>query len=95
MGHYYKRLRELREDNDLTQQQVADILNVGLTTYRRWEVGDRTILTNVITDLCKLYKVSADYILGLTDNPEPNKTTVNKQVNISGKKNKVGDITIK
>lgn len=95
MGHYYKRLRELREDNDLTQQQIANILKVGLTTYRRWESGERTILTNVVVDLAFFYKVSTDYILGLTDNPKPNRSMVNKQVNISGKKNKVGDITIK
>lgn len=61
--HYYKRIRELREDNDLTQQEVAKKLNLHLTTYQRWESGEREIPTHIIIELSKLYNVTTDYIL--------------------------------
>lgn len=61
--HYYKRIRELREDNDLTQQEVAKKLNLHLTTYQRWETGEREIPTHIIIELSKLYNVTTDYIL--------------------------------
>lgn len=60
---YYKRIRELREDNDLTQQEVAKKLNLHLTTYQRWESGEREIPTHIIIELSKLYNVTTDYIL--------------------------------
>lgn len=85
MAYYYKRLRDLREDNDKTQQQIADLIKVGLTSYRRWETGERTIPVNYIVELANYYKVSTDYILGRTDNPEMN-TKVTKQVNITNNK---------
>ncbi len=67
----YNRIRDLREDNDLTQEQVAKILNKGTTTYRRWETGEREIPTHIIKELCKFYNVSADYILGFTNELKP------------------------
>lgn len=85
MAYYYKRIRELREDNDKTQQQIADLIKVKLTTYRRWELGERTIPTNYVVVLADFYNVSADYILGRTDNPKMN-TNINKQVNITNNK---------
>ena len=85
MAYYYKRLRDLREDNDKTQQQIADLIKVGLTSYRRWETGERTIPVNYIVELANYYKVSTDYILGRTDNPEMN-TKVTRQVNITNNK---------
>ena len=63
----YQRVRDLREDNDLTQRDIADILNRQLTVYQRWEAGNREIPTHIIIELCKFYKVSADYMLGLTN----------------------------
>lgn len=65
--YYYRRIRELREDNDLTQKQVADRLDQHLTTYRRWENGEREVPAHIVVLLCYLYNVSADYILGITD----------------------------
>lgn len=61
--HYYKRVRELREDNDLTQQEIAKKLNLHLTTYQRWESGEREIPTHIIIELSKIYNVTTDYIL--------------------------------
>lgn len=78
MGIYYKRIRDIREDNDKTQQDIANIINVGLTTYRRWETGERTIPTNYLVILALYYKVSTDYLLGLTDIQEPR--TPSKQI---------------
>ncbi len=65
---YYKRIRELREDHDLTQQEVADYLNMKQPQYFRYENGNRDIPTDVLILLAKLYKVSVDYILELKDN---------------------------
>lgn len=65
----YNRIKELREDKDLTLEQLAKTLGEHTTTYRRWESGEREMPTHVIIKLCKYYKISADYILGLTDTP--------------------------
>ena len=64
---FYKRLRELREDHDLTQQQVADILGTSQTMYARYERGANELPIHHLLALCKYYGVSADYILGLSD----------------------------
>lgn len=59
------RLKELREDRDLTQQQVADVLNCKQNTYQQYESGKRQIPMPALAKLCLFYKVSADYILEL------------------------------
>lgn len=66
--YVYPRIKDLREDADLTQQDVANYLNKQLTTYRRWEVGETEIPTHIVIELSKLYKVSVDYILGVKKN---------------------------
>ena len=71
MLNYYPRLRDLREDNDLTQQKVADYLNMKQSQYSRYERGVRDIPTDVLINLAKLYKTSTDYILGLTNDIKP------------------------
>ena len=71
MLNYYKRLRDLREDHDLTQQKVADYLNMKQSQYSRYERGVRDIPTDVLIALAKLYKTSTDYILGLTNDVKP------------------------
>lgn len=71
MDNYYKRLRDLREDNDLTQQQVADYLGMKQSQYCRYERGLRDIPTDILIRLARLYKTSTDYILELTDKTEP------------------------
>ncbi len=60
-------IRDLREDNDLTQKQVADYLNIRQNTYSQYETGSRQIPIEVLTALATLYKTSTDYLLGLTD----------------------------
>lgn len=64
----YRRIRDLREDNDLTQKQVAEILHCSQQVYSNYELGQRDIPTVVLIALAKYYKTSTDYILGLTDN---------------------------
>ena len=58
------RLRALREDNDLTQQRVAEILGTSQTMYARYERGANELPVRHLVTLCKLYNVSADYLLG-------------------------------
>ena len=70
---YYKRIRELREDHDLTQRQLAAILDITQPQYFRYEQGYRDIPTDLLIVLAKHYKTSTDYILGLTDNSLPPK----------------------
>lgn len=65
------RLRDLREDNDLTQLQLAKILCVKQNTYSQYESGKRQLPIDVLIKLSKFYKTSTDYILQLTDNPKP------------------------
>lgn len=64
---YYKRIRDLREDNDLTQSQVAEYLNMKQPQYNRYERGLRDIPSDILIALAKLYNTSTDYILGLKD----------------------------
>ena len=68
---YYPRLRDLREDKDMVQKQVAAILGTSQKQYSRWETGEREIPTRHIVTLADFYKTSADYILGRTNNPAP------------------------
>lgn len=68
--YIYPRVRDLREDKDWTQEQVAKMLGKQTTTYRRWETGEREIPTHIVKQLCKIYNISSDYILGFTDEPK-------------------------
>ena len=68
---YYKRIRELREDHDLTQRQIATILNITQPQYFRYEQGYRDVPTDILITLADLYKTSTDYILGRTNYPTP------------------------
>ena len=63
----YKRLRDLREDRDLLQKDIARILNCSQVCYSRYESGKRDIPTDVLIKLADYYDVSTDYILGRTD----------------------------
>ncbi len=65
MMDYTKRIRDLREDNDKTQQDIADLLGTSQTMYARYERGANELPIRHLIVLCKYYKVSADYILGL------------------------------
>lgn len=65
MKYYYERLRDLREDNDLTQEQVAGILGTSQTMYARYERGANELPIRHFVVLCKLFNVSSDYILDI------------------------------
>ena len=64
---YYPRLKDLREDNDLVQKQVADYLGIDQRVYSNYETGKREIPTRYVVMLAKFYKTSTEYILGLID----------------------------
>ena len=64
-GAYTKRIRDLREDHDKTQKEIADVLGTSQTMYARYERGANELPIHHLITLCKYYKVSADYILGL------------------------------
>lgn len=63
----YKRIRELREDADLTQKQICEVLHCAQQTYSNYELGVRDIPISVLIDLARYYNTTTDYILGLTD----------------------------
>lgn len=63
--YYYQRLRDLREDKDLNQSDIAKLLETTQQTYSLWERGDREIPFHHVITLAKFYKVSIDYIAGI------------------------------
>ena len=65
----YKRIRDLREDNDLTQTAVAKFLNCSQQVYSNYELGQRDIPTAILIKLSRFYNTSVDYLLGETDEP--------------------------
>ena len=69
----YPRIRNLREDNDLTQQNIADELNINRRTYAAYENGVNSMTPETLIKIATFYNVSVDYLLGLTDNPNTNK----------------------
>lgn len=66
----FRRIRDLREDHDLTQKQVAGKLNCSQQVYSNYELGQRDIPTDILIKLSNLYDVSIDYILGISNNPK-------------------------
>ena len=69
----YKRIRDLREDRDLTQKELSAALNCSQQVYSNYELGQRDIPTDILIKLSNFYGVSVDYILGITDKPAINK----------------------
>ena len=65
----YRRIRDLREDKDMTQKNVAEYLNCSQQVYSNYELGLRDIPTAVLIALSKLHKTSVDFLLGITENP--------------------------
>ena len=63
----YQRIRDLREDRDLTQKQVAEMLGMSQTGYSKYETGENDVPTHILIKLADFYKTSTDYILGRTD----------------------------
>ena len=64
---YLKRLKDLREDHDLKQKDIASLLDISQQYYSEYELGKRSIPIEILITLSKYYKVSADYILELSD----------------------------
>ena len=65
----YKRIRDLREDNDYTQKEMAKRLSCSQQVYSNYELGQRDIPTDILIKLSAIYNVSVDYILGISDIP--------------------------
>lgn len=65
------RLQDLREDNDLTQQAIADFLQIRRGTYGNYERGERPVPIDILEALAGFYKTSVDYIIGITDEAKP------------------------
>ncbi len=68
---YYQRLKDLRNDHDLMQKQVAAYLDIDQRVYSNYEIGKRDIPTRLVIKLAKFYDVPTDYILGLTNTLKP------------------------
>ena len=66
----YERIRDFREDKDITQTQVAKILGMSQTGYSKYETGENDIPTAILIKLARFYETSVDYLLGETDNPK-------------------------
>ncbi len=69
--YYYQRLKDVREDHDLTQAQVAEILGTAREQYNKYELGKQQIPFHHVITLAKHYNVTIDYLAGLTDEPKP------------------------
>ena len=72
MAHF-KRLRDMREDADMTQRELAAVLGMSQPQYNRYEQGYRDIPTDILIRLADLYNTSTDFLLGRTDDPSPPK----------------------
>ena len=69
----YVRIRDLREDKDMNQTQIATYLGMSQTGYSKYETGARDVPTSILIKLADYYGVSVDYILGRTNNKKMNK----------------------
>jgi len=67
----FNRIRNLREDNELTQKQVAAYLNVTQNTYSQYEIGERNMPISIVIKLAQFYNTNVDYLYGLTDEKRP------------------------
>ncbi len=76
----YRRIRELREDRDLLQRDISEILHCTQVAYSRYELGLRDIPTEVLITLARFHNTSVDYILGLTDEKKPYKFVTTEQL---------------
>ena len=67
----YRRIRDMREDRDLFQKDLAEYLNCSQVCYSHYEIGKRDIPTEVLSKLAEFYNTSTDYLLGRTDEKNP------------------------
>lgn len=75
----YKRIRELREDRDMSQTQLARMLGMSQTGYSKYETGENDIPTQILLRLADIYDTSTDYILGRTNSPKAPEDSGKKQ----------------
>ena len=68
----YQRIRDLREDKDMNQTQIAEMLGMSQTGYSKYETGENDIPTSILIKLANFYNTSIDYLLGQTNNPTRN-----------------------
>lgn len=66
----FKRIRDMREDRDLTQSQIAEFLKIHQTTYSDYELGNLNVPIDIFIKLAKFYNTSIDYLAEMTDNPD-------------------------
>ena len=94
---YFQNIRNLREDKDLLQKDIANLLGTSQSYYAQYENGKRPLPIEHLITLCRYYKVSADYILGFTNDPAPqwNNSSINKNIIVTGSKNNIKNINIK
>ena len=71
MKYCYRRIRDLREDRDLTQSEIAQLLNIHQSTYSDYESGNLNLPVEALVTLANFYNTSTDYLLGLTDKTTP------------------------
>lgn len=69
----FKRIRDMREDRDMTQAQLAELLKIHQTTYSDYELGNLNVPIDIFIKLAEFYNTSIDYLAGITDNPNPYK----------------------
>ncbi|MBQ8057666.1 MAG: helix-turn-helix transcriptional regulator [Ruminococcus sp.] len=69
----FKRIRDLREDRDIPQREMAEYLQIHQTTYSDYELGNLNVPVDILIKLAKYYDTSIDYLVGLTDNDKPYK----------------------
>lgn len=67
----YPRIRNLREDKDLSQTKLAELIGMSQTGYSKYETGENDIPTNILIKLAQIHETSVDYLLGLTDEKKP------------------------
>lgn len=69
---YYRRIRDMREDRDLTQREIASLLGISQPQYNRYEQGYRDIPTDLLIKLADIFQTTTDYLLGRTNQSGPN-----------------------
>ena len=89
---YYERIKELREDKDMSQEKLSKLLNIGQQTLSQYESNKRKLPIDLLEKYAVIFKVSVDYIMGLTNDPTPHWNAKN-QVTINGGQN-YGNINI-
>lgn len=89
---HFDRIKSLREDNDITQEELCKKLNISQQSLSKYENNQRKLPIDILKKYAQIFRVSSDYILGLTDNPTPN-WNIKNQIKVNG--GNIGKITMK